>query len=235
MDVTIIVPTYNEAENIPVLIERIFGAVEPEGFECEVIVVDDDSPDGTTESARGLEDSYKNLTVICRKGKRGLSSAVIDGIEAAGGEIIGFMDADLSHHPESIPELVGAITFGDCDIAIGSRFTEGGDAGEMPPLRRVFSWIAAHTARGLTGVRDPMSGFFFFRKGVIDGIELSPRGFKIGLDILVKGRYRKVAEVPISFGKRGYGRSKMSADVIKEDLLNLIKLYIKGILSHVSK
>src|SRR3990172_7260843 len=211
MDLTVVIPTYNEVENIPIIVERIFNVFHEHSLEGEVIIVDDNSPDGTSKIAYQLKNTYNNLGVLCRVDKPGLSSAVLDGIQLAKGGIIGVMDADLSHPPEKIPELVKPILSGESDLIIGSRYVEGGNIENWPLSRRASSKLATLAARGLTHIKDPMSGFFFFRKEVLDGVELSPRGFKIGLEILVKGKYKKVTEVPIIFRNRDYGASKLSS------------------------
>ncbi len=226
MDLTLIIPTYKEAENIPILVERIFRIFRDHSLDGEVIIVDDNSPDGTWEVARRLKGEYDNLEVMCRVDKRGLSSAVLDGIELARGNIIGVMDADLSHLPEQIPDLVKPILLGESDFVIGSRYVKEGNIENWPFRRKVSSKLAILAARGLTPIKDPMSGFFFVRKEVIEGVELSPKGFKICLEILVKGKYKNVTEVPILFRNREYGESKMSSGVILEYFSHLAKLYL---------
>ncbi len=226
MDLTVIIPTYNEAMNVPILIERIYRVFREYSLEGELIIVDDDSPDRTWEVAQQLKSVYNNLEVLRRFEKRGLSSAVLDGMQLARGNIIGVMDADLSHPPEKIPELVKPIISGDSDLVIGSRYVEGGDIQNWP-LRRMFSSkLATLSARGLTNIKDPMSGFFFFRKEVIEGVELSPKGFKIGLEILIKGRYKNPIEVPILFIDRKYEASKLSSGVILEYFSQILELYV---------
>ncbi|HXG30858.1 MAG TPA: polyprenol monophosphomannose synthase [Thermodesulfobacteriota bacterium] len=226
MDLTVVIPTYNEAENIPILLDKVFREFRKHGLDGEVIVVDDDSPDGTWEIAQRLKSTYGNLEVLHRINKRGLSSAVLDGFQTAKGRIIGVMDADLSHPPEKIAELVKPIMAGESDFVIGSRYVEGGSTENWSLRRRVSSIIATLAVIGLTDIRDPMSGFFFFKKEVIEGVRIHPKGFKIGLEILVKGRYRNVSEIPISFRDRRYGKSKLDLDVILEDSLNIVRLYL---------
>lgn len=225
MVISLVLPTYNEAENITGVIELIFAVLEKHSLEGEVIIVDDDSPDGTWEIAEKLRNKY-NIKVLRRLNKRGLSSAVIDGFRLATGDIIGVMDADLSHPPEKIPELLDPIISSTSDIAIGSRYVEGGRIENWPLHRKVSSKIAALFVRGLTNVKDPMAGFFFLRRGVIEGLTLSPQGFKIGLEILVKSRCKNVAEVPIIFRDRRYGESKLGLSVILEDFLHIARLYL---------
>ena len=228
MDLTVVIPTYNEAENIPILVERIFKVFHEHSLDGEVIIVDDNSPDGTWEVARQLKGTH-NLGVLRRVDKRGLSSAVLDGFQMAKGKIIGAMDADLSHPPEKIPELIRPIMIGESDLVIGSRYIKGGNTENCSFRRKVSSKIATLAVTGLTNIKDPMSGFFFLRKDVIEGVEISPKGFKIGLEILVKGKYKNVSEVPILFKDRKYGKSKLSIGVILEDSLHIAKLYLHSL------
>lgn len=199
-----IVPTYNERENLEELVRRISGALPG----AEIVVVDDNSPDGTAGHAQELAKTYC-VKLVRRPGKLGLSSAVLEGFKVASGSIFVVMDADLSHPPEKIAEMVGKIESGAADIVIGSRYVEGGHVENWPVHRRAISRGATLLARGLTKVKDPMSGYFALRRSVIEGVELDPVGYKIGLEILVKGRYDKVAEVPITFADRKAGKSKL--------------------------
>ena len=225
MFISLVIPTFNEAENISIIIDKIFNILKHNGLNGEVIVVDDDSPDGTWEIAERLKTVY-NIKVLRRLDKRGLSSAVIDGFKIASGDIIGVMDADMSHPPEKIPELLEPIISNKSDMVIGSRYVEGARIENWPFRRKVSSKIAALLVRALTDVKDPMAGFFFFRRGVIEGLTLSPQGFKIGLEILVKSRCKNVTEVPILFGDREFGDSKLDLRVIFEDFIHIAKLYL---------
>lgn len=226
MDASIIIPTYNEVENIPILIERISEVFSQSDIRGEIIVVDDDSPDGTWKKAEELSEEYDNLRVLRRTDKRGLSSAVLDGFEIAKGRIIGVIDADLSHPPEKIPELIEPIMNGEADMTIGSRYIDEGGIEKWPVLRKLSSKIATLLVLGLTRVKDPMSGFFFIRREVIENKKLNPLGFKIGLEILVKGEYKNVIEVPIIFADREYGESKLGGAVVLEYLVQLSNLYV---------
>lgn len=226
MDITIVVPTYNEADNIPILIERIFTAFDQSNLEGRVIVVDDNSPDETWRVAQELKSKHSGLDVIRRINERGLSSAVLEGFRSSGSEILGVMDADLSHPAEKIPELVKPIASGEADIVIGSRYVREGGIGEWPFKRRLSSKLATLAVYGLTKVRDPMSGFFFLKREVIEGVRLDTKGFKIGLEILVKGNYDKVVEVPIVFRDRLYGQTKLSSGVMIDYLHQVARLYL---------
>ncbi len=226
MNLSIVIPTYNEAENIPILINRISNVLQTNSLDGEIIIVDDDSPDKTWQIAEQLKQKH-NIEILRRFNKRGLSSAVMDGFHIAKGKILGVMDADLSHPPEKIPELIKPILSGDSDIVIGSRYVEGGDIDNWPLLRRISSKMATLLAKGLTNLKDPLSGYFFFRRELIEDVNLSSKGFKIGLEILVKGKYKNVTEIPIIFIDRQYGESKLGIRAIVEDLLHISKLYIE--------
>ncbi len=217
MKVSIVTPTYNEKDNIEKLVTGIFNDCHE--YDVEIIIVDDNSPDGTGKIADELSKKY-NLKVVHRAGKLGLSSAVIAGWQAAEGEILGVIDADLSHPSSKIPELLDSIIKDNVDIAIASRLIPGGGVEEWPFIRRFISWGATMLARPLTKVRDPMTGFFFFRKKVIDNVELKPVGYKILLEILVKGNCKTYKELPYIFLNRSVGSSKLDLN----EHINYIKL-----------
>ncbi|NIO20634.1 MAG: glycosyltransferase [Candidatus Aenigmarchaeota archaeon] len=222
--VSIVIPTYNERENIEVLIPRIFDALEKKKVKGEVIIVDDNSPDKTGIAAEGFKEKYR-VNVIHRKAKLDLSSAVLEGFKIAEGEIIGVMDADISHPPESIPKLAKPIFKGEADFVVGSRYMEGGEIKDWPLSRIVISKFAGFMARGLTNIKDPMSGFYFFKRKVIESVNLKTTGYKIGLEIVVKGRYGKLKEIPYTFTQRKTGESKFSFKEVLNYVTNLFKLY----------
>jgi dolichol-phosphate mannosyltransferase len=226
MSLTLVIPTYNESENLPILLDKVFSVFRESGIEGDVIVVDDDSPDETWKIAEGLKGKYGGLEVLRRLNERGLSSAVLDGFRMSKSSILGVMDADLSHPPEKIPDLADPIMRGEADIVIGSRYIDSGRIGDWSFRRKVSSRLATLAARGLTSVKDPMSGFFLLKREVIENTELNPKGFKIALEILVKGKYDKVEEVPIFFQDRIYGETKLSSGVILDYLLQTLRLYI---------
>jgi len=222
--ISIIIPTYNEKENLPEIVDRLFSALHKNKLDGEVIIVDDNSPDGTGRVAEELKKKY-NLQVLIRKDKRGLAPAVVDGFKMARGDILGVMDADLSHPPELIPLMVKSILQEDVDFVIGSRYVEGGGIKNWPLKRRILSIGAVLLSRPLTNVHDSVSGFFFFKKQVIDGLQLNPKGYKIGLELLVKGRYKKVKEVPFVFSNRQKGDSKLGWRECWNYLTHLFSLY----------
>jgi len=223
--VSIIIPTYNEKENISKLIPAIEDVFSGNRIQGELIIVDDNSPDGTADVVRSLQGKYPNLKLIVRGGKLGLSSAVLAGFKEASGGVFGAMDADFSHPVNKIPDLVSPILAGSADITVGSRYVPGGSIHDWPFLRRVTSKGAVLLARPLTSVKDPVAGYFFLRKEVIDGVLLSPVGFKILLEILVRGNYSTVKEIPVSFTDREGGKSKLNTKEYIGYLKHCIRLY----------
>ena len=191
------------------------------GIAHELIVVDDNSPDGTWKIAG----AFKNVRVIRRIGERGLATAVIRGFHEARADVIGVMDADQSHPPNKLPELIKPILAKKAELVVGSRLVKGGAVEEWPFVRKMTSWGGRLLARPLTPVKDIMSGFFFFRKSVIKGVELKPIGYKILLEILVKGHYDKALEIAYVFRNREVGQSKLNANEYWNYVKHLWRLY----------
>lgn len=206
--ISLITPTYNERENIPILAEEVFGVVaqHPE-IDLELIVVDDNSPDGTGEVAEKLKENYP-VKVLHREGKLGLGSAVMAGFAHSDRDFLGVIDADLSHDPVVLPELILGLR--QHDLAIGSRYNPESRVEKWPWYRKVISQAGVFFARQLTGVQDPLAGYFFLHRRVIDGMELTSPGYKILLEILVKGRYTSFMEVPFIFRNRQFSSSKLN-------------------------
>ncbi|MDP2919248.1 MAG: glycosyltransferase family 2 protein [Dehalococcoidia bacterium] len=206
---SLVIPVFNERENIIPLVEAIQQALS--GVDYEAVFIDDDSKDGTADTIRGLAGRFP-VRVVVRRDKRGLASAVVDGIGFAGGNIVGVMDADLQHPPGVLPALYQAIQKG-AEVAVASRYVKGGGCEGWGLVRRVISKGAVFIAHlflpQTRNVHDPMSGFFMFRKTVVEGVALTPTGYKILLEILVKGRYRQLVEVPYQFRTRAKGESKL--------------------------
>lgn len=221
--ITVVLPTYNERENLAPLAQRLFTALDPR--EAELLVVDDDSPDGTAAAAAELAATYP-VRCLVRHGERGLATAVIAGLRAARGELLVVMDADLSHPPEAIPALVAALADPAVSMAIGSRFVRGGRVDlHWPWHRRLNSLVARLLARPLTPVRDMMSGFFAVRRRGLRLEGLEPVGYKIALELIVRHRWTRVVEVPITFSERAAGRSKLNIGEQLRYLRHLARLY----------
>jgi dolichol-phosphate mannosyltransferase len=226
MDVSVVLPTYREAENLPIIVPRIAAALAGISLRCEILIVDDDSPDGTPVVCAALAERFP-LRLLVRRGQRGLASAVLFGIKQAAGTVVVVMDADLSHPPEKIPELVRPVLAGDYNIAVGSRYVTGGgvDAG-WSWYRRLNSRFATLLARPLTPVRDALAGFFALRRTILnDAPPLNPIGYKVLLEILVKVRGVRAVEVPITFVDRQVGQSKLNWRVQVNYLRHLGRLY----------
>jgi len=225
---SVIVPTYNERDNVAELIEQTLRAFDRCDEPAELLIVDDDSPDGTAELVRSIaaeRSEEGRVRVLLRTQDRGLAKAVVAGFEAARGDVLAVMDADLSHPPELLPELLGAVREHDADMAFASRYVAGGGTEGWPLIRRVISRGACLLARGLTSVRDITSGFFALRRSCVEGRDIKPRGYKIGLEILAGLTHPHVVEVPFVFRDRRYGESKLSGSVMAAYLLQLATLY----------
>ena len=209
VDLTMVVPTYNERDRLGSLLERIFTACASRDVCAQVIIVDDNSPDGTGQ----LADEWARrggVRVIHRPSKLGLGSAVLSGFAIAETDVVGAMDADLSHPPEVIPQLYTALKSGDLDMVVASRYAPHGGTQAWPIGRFVLSRLGCALSRPLTPVRDAMSGFFLLRSDCVQGFRTSASGFKIGLELLVRAHPRRVAEVGYVFAGREAGQSKMT-------------------------
>lgn len=218
--ISVILPTYNERENIEKVVGEIFNVVKND---VEVIVVDDNSPDGTGLVAEKLSEQF-NVKVIHRPKRLGLSPAVVEGFKIAKGDIIGVMDADLSHPPSLVPQMISLLENDAADIIMGSRYSTGGLVETWSPFRKTVSKFATFLAKCLVDVKDPMSGFFFMKKNVIENTALNSKGYKILLEILVKGNYDKVIELPYIFRGRGVGKSKLNAKEYAKYLADWFRL-----------
>lgn len=227
-DATIVVPTYNERLTVPGLLRGLAAAVRGGPATCEVLVIDDSSPDGTGQVAAGVAAELQDVfpvIVITRPGKSGLASAVLEGVRRARGHVIVVMDSDLSHPPETVPALLRAVA-GGADVAVGSRYVRGGGVRRWPWRRRVMSRTATWMARVSLGVRvaDPMSGFFAARRGLFEDTQILGVGYKILLELLALHPSAAVVEVPYTFTERVGGRSKLGAGEVANYLRLLIRL-----------
>jgi len=210
----IVVPTYNERDRLQDLVDRIFAAYASEGVDGELVIVDDNSPDGTGTLADELASRYR-ITVLHRAGKLGLGTAVIEGFAAASAPVVGVIDADLSHPPDLLPRMLAVMQSVSADFVIGSRYIPGGGTRNWGLGRLLMSRFACLMARGLTPIRDATSGLFLIRRDLARDVRISAGGFKICLELLVRGRPASVVEVPYVFVGRTAGESKMN---VKEAL-----------------
>lgn len=226
--IALVIPTLCEAANLPALLHRVRGSLDPLELDYEILIVDDDSCDGTAEVVNAISAHDPRVRLLIRRGERGLSGAVIHGWKASDASIVGVMDADLQHPPELLPELLAAMHSG-CDLAIGSRYAAGGKLGNWNPLRKLFSGAAVLATWPIqrTGLRarDPMSGFFLVRRDCVVGIPFQQSGFKLLLEILVRARISSVREVPFAFGRRFRGSSKANVKVALDYGRLLASLY----------
>jgi dolichol-phosphate mannosyltransferase len=208
-DLSLIVPTYNESANLERLVSSVVSVLADHRIAGELIVVDDHSPDGTGTLADRLAERFP-MQVVHREGKLGLGSAVLAGFERASSEVLGVMDADLSHPPSAVPGMFAALRTFDADIVVGSRYVPGGGSNNWPWQRLVMSRLAGLLARPITPVRDATSGLFLVRRHAVEGVRISATGFKICLELLSRARIGSVVEFPFVFADRSAGESKMS-------------------------
>ena len=221
---SVVVPTFNERDNVTVLYRRLDATLTDIAW--EVVFVDDNSPDGTWEVVRGLARKDSRVRCIRRIGRRGLSGACIEGILAASAPYAAVIDADLQHDETQLPKMVALLQSGEAELVVGSRYIEGGSADSFDKSRAGVSVLATEVAKRVLGVKiaDPMSGFFMIRRDSFEQLAplLSTQGFKILLDIVAtaQGRLRTV-EVPFSFGSRQHGESKLDS-MVALDFLGLV-------------
>lgn len=210
------IPTLREAENLRGLLDHVRSVLDPVGIVYEILVVDDDSRDGTEEIVTAISQQDPRVRLLVRKGQRGLSGAILHGWKNTNASILGVMDADLQHPPELLAALVASIKGGH-DVAIGSRYIAGGRLGDWNPIRKFLSaaavWVTWPIQKSGMYAKDPMSGFFLVRRECVEGIRFQPTGFKLLLEVLVRGRIRSIEEIPLSFGIRQRGASKATLKV----------------------
>ncbi|AXR61824.1 glycosyltransferase [Leptospira mayottensis] len=223
---SLILPTYNEKENLILLLPKLIALFKSKKIDYEIIIVDDDSPDLTWKWFQNKEKEFPSVRLIRRIHEKGLSSAVLTGMASSQGEYLCVMDADLQHDENILPEMIIKLSFSD--IVIGSRRVENGNYGEMSSVRRLISYSATLLAKLLLPLptTDPMSGFFAMRREVFETTKskINPRGFKILLEFLGRTKDLKVSEVGYSFRKRNHGETKLSSSVIKQYLIALFEL-----------
>jgi dolichol-phosphate mannosyltransferase len=231
---SVIVPTYNESKNIVGILDSLRKHL-PIGTDTEIIVVDDNSPDGTGNiveeyAKNSKKENAQSVQIIHRKTERGLSSAILTGIKYAKGDAVVVMDSDFSHPPQTIPKMIEELQKSECDIVVASRYVNGGSVKGWPFKRKIISKGATKIARHGLGIKinDPMSGFFAFKRNIINNIKFDAIGYKILLEILVKARGVKVKEIPYEFINRKDGSSKLDTSVAVNYVKSLWKLYRYG-------
>lgn len=212
LSISVIIPTYNERENIELIVDRCLQALSDESV--ELLVIDDDSPDQTWKVAQERYQNDPRVRVIRRTGNKGLSQSVTEGFRHARNDVCAVIDADLQHPPEKLTELLSGLNDG-ADIAIGSRYVEGGGIKNWSRGRRIVSRGASLMSKALIPeireCSDPMSGFFAIRRNLVQDVVLDPEGYKILLELLVKCDYENAVEVPYVFQDRQHGESKLTA------------------------
>ncbi len=222
------IPTLREAENIRGVLDHVRSVLDPLGIPYEILVVDDDSRDGTEEIVSSIAREDPRVRLLVRRGQRGLSGAILYGWQNTEAAILGVMDADLQHPPELLPSLIASIAAGH-DLVIGSRYIAGGRLGDWNPIRKLLSvaavWVTWPIQKKGLFAKDPMSGFFMVRRECLERVPFQKSGFKLLLEILVRGRIRSVEEVPLAFGQRRRGDSKAGFKVAVDYGRLLARLY----------
>ena len=215
-DLTVIIPTFKEEANIGNIITEVDAVFMRNNLKGEILVVDDNSPDATIAIVNVLKRTKTNLNLLVRKADHGLSQSVAEGFTRALSEIFIVIDADLSHPPALIPIMFNEIKAGN-DIVIGSRYMNGGGIKKWPLKRRIISLGATFLGRTLfPTVSDPVSGFFAVRKTVVADAPLKPRGYKILLEVLGRGVWKRCKEIPFEFVDREIGSSKLKLITVIE-------------------
>jgi dolichol-phosphate mannosyltransferase len=223
-DLTMVLPTYNERERLAELVAAVFSSCAAHGMRLELVIVDDNSPDGTGVVADELALTYR-IRVIHRAGKLGLGTAVVAGFAVATADIVGVMDADFSHPPALVPRLLQTFTATGADIVVASRYVRGGATPDWPLKRRLLSRVACLLARPLSPVRDAASGFFVIRRDIARATTIKAGGFKICLELIARSGATRLVEVPYRFEDREQGESKMSLREAAGYLVQLRDLY----------
>ena len=228
--ITIIVPTLNEEANIDLLLERIFRVRRSCRLDFDVLFVDSASKDRTCERVQAWQER-EPVRLLRRETNVGLAGAVIAGAGATDAVFVAVMDADLSHPPEVLPELLQPLQNGSHDMVIGSRYIEGGSMPDWPLSRKLSSRLATLPALLLCDVKDPLAGFFAVERRRLVELPGPVPGFKIGLAILAEyHRQLRIKEIPIEFRDRDYGDSKMDRRVVLLYVYQLLELFLRRLL-----
>lgn len=223
-DLTLVLPTYNERDRLAELVNALFDVAARARLDLELVIVDDNSPDGTGNIADELART-RRVKVIHRAGKLGLGTAVVAGFDVASADVVGVMDADFSHPPALVPKLFEAMRGENADIVVASRYVAGGSTPNWPWRRRLLSRVACLLARPLSPIRDAASGFFLIRTPIARNVTIKAGGFKICLELLVRAWPTRLVELPYRFEDRELGQSKMSLREAAGYLVQLRDLY----------
>jgi dolichol-phosphate mannosyltransferase len=224
-DLTMVVPTYNERDRLAELVNKLFDETARRDIALELVIVDDNSPDGTGALADELA-LTRRMRVIHRSGKLGLGTAVVEGFKVASASVVGVMDADFSHPPALVPRMFEAFRDAKADLLVASRYIPGGSTPDWPLKRRILSRVACLLARPLSPIRDAASGFFLITREIARGVTIKAGGFKICLELVVRGWPTRLVEIPYRFDDRELGESKMSMKEASGYLVQLKDLYL---------
>jgi dolichol-phosphate mannosyltransferase len=220
-----VLPTYNERDRLGELVNALFVECAAHRIQLELVVVDDNSPDGTGAVADELARTHR-IRVIHRAGKLGLGTAVVAGFQVASADVVGVMDADFSHPPSLVPRMLATFRTTGADLVVASRYIPGGSTPDWPFRRRLLSRAACLLARPLSPVRDAASGFFLIRREIARGTAIKAGGFKICLELIVRSGATRLVELPYRFDDRELGESKMSLREAAGYLVQLRDLYL---------
>lgn len=218
-------PTYNERDRLTELVTALFETAAAATLDLELVIVDDNSPDGTGDVADQLARTHR-VQVVHRSGKLGLGTAVVAGFNVASADTVGVMDADFSHPPALVPKMMAVFRAADADVLVASRYIPGGSTPNWPFKRKLLSRIGCLLARGLSPIHDAASGFFLIRRDIAQGVVIQAGGFKICIELIVRGRPGRLVEVPYQFDDRELGESKMSMREAAGYLVQLKDLYL---------
>lgn len=230
MELSIVIPSFNEGQNVIEITNRIQASLDPLGYQYEICFVDD-SHDETTTLLEKLSQEVKQVQYVHRENGRGLATAVVEGFRRTSGKYVVVMDCDLQHPPELLPQIMKRLIEG-IDVVIPSRFVQGGSDGGLNAARKFISWtarvIGQISIRRLRKISDCTGGYFGVQRNVIENVELDPVGWKILMEVLVKGKYSTVHEIPYAFVERYTGESKMSAREQWNYLRHIVRLIQKS-------
>ena len=214
-DVAVIIPTFNEEGNIEEMIYAVDNVCREKQINETILVVDDNSPDNTQDIVKDVMSKFPNVDILVRYENHGLSQSIFDGFMKTSCRYALVIDADFTHPPEKIPEIYYHLKSGKYDLVMGSKFLKGSKMENWPPLRSVMSYMSGYISRILfPSVTDPGSGFFGIDKKILEGCTFKPRGFRMAFEILGKGNWTSVVEIPETLRDRTEGKSKLSIKII---------------------